>query len=262
MGLFNLTNDGNPRNRVFVVEFDVLMNQEFNDLDDNHVGIDVDSLTSVFQREAGELRLNSGENYQVWIDYAGSRINVSMAKAVKKKYKSEKAKIDVGPSSWPFYHRIEQLIGLNPSSSRKPAASKPPPLSGSVRVATGIPVGKRSSSNRNLQNRMNNERQKLKTPYRKRGAVTMMDISSESEEEEEEEKEEEEEEEEEEAIPPFRHYDYSYPIENKKRRVDVGRQQNGGVAAGKEKEGRWGDSIRMLSEMGSELESESERGGK
>ncbi|CAN1177099.1 L-type lectin-domain containing receptor kinase VII.1, partial [Linum perenne] len=40
MGLFNLTNNGNLRNRVFAVEFDVLMNQEFNDLDDNHVGID------------------------------------------------------------------------------------------------------------------------------------------------------------------------------------------------------------------------------
>ncbi|CAN1123706.1 Probable L-type lectin-domain containing receptor kinase VII.2 [Linum perenne] len=59
MGLFNLTNDGNPSNRVFAVEFDVFRNQ----------------------RGAGELRLNSGENYQVWIDYVGSRINVSMAKA-------------------------------------------------------------------------------------------------------------------------------------------------------------------------------------
>ncbi|CAN1279211.1 Trihelix transcription factor ASIL2 [Linum perenne] len=106
---------------------------------------------------------------------------------VKKKYKSEKAKIDAGagPSSWPFYHQIEQLIGLNPSSSRKPAASKPPPLSGSVRVATRIPVAKRSSSHRNLQNRMNNGRQKLKTSYRERGVAAMMDTSSESEEEEE-----------------------------------------------------------------------------
>ncbi|CAN1777428.1 Trihelix transcription factor ASIL2 [Linum perenne] len=100
---------------------------------------------------------------------------------VKKKYKSEKVKIGAGagPSSWPFYHQIEQLIGLNPSSSRNPTASKPP-LSGSVRVATGIPVGKRSSSHRNLQNRMNNGRQKLKIPYRKRGATSMMDTSSES----------------------------------------------------------------------------------
>ncbi|CAN1180734.1 Trihelix transcription factor ASIL2 [Linum perenne] len=106
---------------------------------------------------------------------------------VKKKYKSEKAKIDAGagPSSWPFYHQIEQLIGLNPSSSRKPTASKPPPLSGSIRVATGIPVAKRSSSHRNLQNRMNNGRQKLKTSYRERGVAAMMDTSPESEEEEE-----------------------------------------------------------------------------
>ncbi|CAN1289245.1 Trihelix transcription factor ASIL2 [Linum perenne] len=63
-------------------------------------------------------------------------------------------------------NRIDTLIGLNPSSSRKPAASKPPLLSRSVRVFTGIPVGKRSSSHRNLQNGMNNGRQKLKTSYR------------------------------------------------------------------------------------------------
>ncbi|CAN0915071.1 Probable L-type lectin-domain containing receptor kinase VII.2 [Linum grandiflorum] len=93
MGLFNLSNDGSPANRVFAVEFDVFMNQEFNDLNDNHVGVDVNSLTSVVQRRAGvwssddedgefeELRLNNGENYQVWIDYVGSRINVTMAKA-------------------------------------------------------------------------------------------------------------------------------------------------------------------------------------
>ncbi|CAI0549711.1 unnamed protein product [Linum tenue] len=90
LGLFNLTNDGSPSNRVLAVEFDVFMNQEFNDLNDNHVGVDVNSLTSIAQREAGfwrgdggfeELMLNSAENYQVWIDYVDSRINVTMARA-------------------------------------------------------------------------------------------------------------------------------------------------------------------------------------
>ncbi|CAN0877752.1 Trihelix transcription factor ASIL2 [Linum grandiflorum] len=96
---------------------------------------------------------------------------------VKKKFKSEKAKIDAGggPSLWPFYHRR------------------------SVRVPTGIPVGKRSGSQRRQQqqpyqfaNLMNNGRQKkVKTP-RKRGASAMlMDSSSEEDEEEEEEEDEE-----------------------------------------------------------------------
>lgn len=93
LGLFNLTNDGNSNNHVLGVEFDCFMNQEFNDVNDNHVGVDVNSLTSVAQYKAGfwegeddeeefkDLRLNNGVNYQVWIDYVDSRINVTMAKA-------------------------------------------------------------------------------------------------------------------------------------------------------------------------------------
>ncbi|KAL5793767.1 hypothetical protein ACOSP7_002361 [Xanthoceras sorbifolium] len=92
LGLFNLTNDGNPENHVFAVEFDVFNNQEFNDINDNHVGLDVNSLTSVASSVAGywsgkddntfeELKLNNGVNYQAWIDYEDSRINVTMAKA-------------------------------------------------------------------------------------------------------------------------------------------------------------------------------------
>ncbi|KAK2968479.1 hypothetical protein RJ640_030090 [Escallonia rubra] len=93
LGLFNLSNNGNPNNHVFGVEFDVFENQEFNDMNANHVGIDLNSLTSVTARDAGywpdgssedeksfkKLMLNSGRNYQVWIDYEDSRINVTMA---------------------------------------------------------------------------------------------------------------------------------------------------------------------------------------
>ncbi|GMJ14680.1 L-type lectin receptor kinase VII.1 [Hibiscus trionum] len=90
LGLFNLTNNGNPTNHVFGVEFDVFANQEFDDIDDNHVGIDINSLKSTSSHTAGywpdnkssdfeELKLNNGRNYQVWIDYADSVINVTMA---------------------------------------------------------------------------------------------------------------------------------------------------------------------------------------
>ncbi|XP_058763578.1 L-type lectin-domain containing receptor kinase VII.1-like [Vicia villosa] len=100
LGLFNLTNNGDSNNHVFGVEFDVFMNQEFEDINDNHVGIDVNSLTSVVSHDAGfwiddaksgkdqifkKLVLNNGENYQVWIDYEDSLINVSMAKSGMKK---------------------------------------------------------------------------------------------------------------------------------------------------------------------------------
>ncbi|KAL8045833.1 hypothetical protein ABFX02_08G139700 [Erythranthe guttata] len=91
LGLFNFTNDGSPNNHVLGVEFDCFRNQEFNDIDDNHVGIDVNSLTSVAAHEAGywpddgggssfeKLELNNGRIYQVWIDYADSILNITMS---------------------------------------------------------------------------------------------------------------------------------------------------------------------------------------
>ncbi|KAK4858736.1 hypothetical protein QYF36_021200 [Acer negundo] len=96
LGLFNGTNDGDSSGHVFGIEFDVFKNKQFNDIDDNHVGIDVNSLTSKSSHAAGywpdditsddeklfkKLKLNNGENYQVWIDYKDSLINVSMALA-------------------------------------------------------------------------------------------------------------------------------------------------------------------------------------
>ncbi|VVB07828.1 unnamed protein product [Arabis nemorensis] len=92
LGLFNLTNNGNPNNHVFGVEFDVFANQEFNDIDANHVGIDVNSLSSVYSNTSGfwsdgdgngnrvfkPLKLNDGRNYQVWIDYRDFVINVTI----------------------------------------------------------------------------------------------------------------------------------------------------------------------------------------
>lgn len=89
LGLFNFTNNGDPNNHVFGVEFDVFKNEEFGDINNNHVGVDVNSLASVQAHEAGywpedgnsfeRLALNNGKNYQVWIDYADGTVNVTMA---------------------------------------------------------------------------------------------------------------------------------------------------------------------------------------
>ncbi|XP_071706507.1 L-type lectin-domain containing receptor kinase VII.1 [Rutidosis leptorrhynchoides] len=90
LGLFSRPVDGNSSNHVFGVEFDVFRNEEFKDINDNHVGIDLNSLTSVNSTEAGyyddlnngvfrTLKLNNARNYQVWIDYRDFVINVSMA---------------------------------------------------------------------------------------------------------------------------------------------------------------------------------------
>ncbi|GLU23000.1 hypothetical protein SLE2022_390350 [Rubroshorea leprosula] len=94
LGLLNLTNNGNSSNHLLGIEFDVFDNEEFEDIDANHVGIDVNSLKSTKAHRAGywpenakdgdeesfkELKLNNGKNYQVWVDYEDSVINVTMA---------------------------------------------------------------------------------------------------------------------------------------------------------------------------------------
>ncbi|KAK6124355.1 hypothetical protein DH2020_041925 [Rehmannia glutinosa] len=94
LGLFNFSNHGNPNNHVFAVEFDVFENPLVRDINDNHVGIDVNSLISVRAHEAGywaddksfeKLTLNNGKNYQVWIDYFDGTVNVTLAPAGMKR---------------------------------------------------------------------------------------------------------------------------------------------------------------------------------
>ncbi|KAI4332129.1 hypothetical protein L6164_017063 [Bauhinia variegata] len=96
LGLFNRTSNGSSNNHVFGIEFDMFLDEQFNDIDDNHVGVDINSLNSVASHTAGfwggkddqkfeKLDLNNGVNYQVWIDYLDSTINVTLARAGQKK---------------------------------------------------------------------------------------------------------------------------------------------------------------------------------
>ncbi|XP_059659076.1 L-type lectin-domain containing receptor kinase VII.1 [Cornus florida] len=94
LGFLNFTNNGDPNNHIFGVEFDVFKNEEFDDISENHVGININSLRSEIAHEAGywpdgddggqdeknfkKLKLNNGKNYQVWIDYSDFSINVTM----------------------------------------------------------------------------------------------------------------------------------------------------------------------------------------
>ncbi|KAJ6747068.1 L-TYPE LECTIN-DOMAIN CONTAINING RECEPTOR KINASE IV.1-LIKE [Salix koriyanagi] len=91
LGLFNGSNNGNQTNHVVAVELDTISNVEFNDLDNNHVGIDINGLVSVQYASAGyysqlngkltNLTLISGQPMQVWIEYGGmeKQINVTIA---------------------------------------------------------------------------------------------------------------------------------------------------------------------------------------
>ncbi|GLT89551.1 hypothetical protein SLE2022_075290 [Rubroshorea leprosula] len=91
LGLFNENNNGKDTNHVVAVELDTIKNVEFNDIDENHVGIDVNGLTSEMSHGAGyyvdgngqfiNLTLISGRPMQVWVEYNSleQRMNVTLA---------------------------------------------------------------------------------------------------------------------------------------------------------------------------------------
>jgi hypothetical protein len=75
MGLLNSGNEGNASNHMFAVELDTTQNEEFQDMDNNHVGVDVNSLNSLQAHHTGyykdddsfnNLTLISGKAMQVW----------------------------------------------------------------------------------------------------------------------------------------------------------------------------------------------------
>ncbi|CAH2071973.1 unnamed protein product [Thlaspi arvense] len=82
LGLFNIINNGNDTHHVLAVEFDT--NQDTDDPDDNHVGIDINSLKSVKTSPAGywedkdkfkKLKLIDGKRMQA----DAHQISVTMA---------------------------------------------------------------------------------------------------------------------------------------------------------------------------------------
>ncbi|KAL5750328.1 hypothetical protein ACOSP7_024931 [Xanthoceras sorbifolium] len=91
MGLFNASNIGSPENHIFAVELDTAQTPEFGDINDNHVGIDVNSVRSnesapatYFSDAEGKntsLNLESGDPIQIWIDYSSREklLNVTIA---------------------------------------------------------------------------------------------------------------------------------------------------------------------------------------
>ncbi|CAH1434618.1 unnamed protein product [Lactuca virosa] len=95
LGLFNRTNDGNASNHIVAVEFDTFRNLELDDMDGNHVGLDINSIESVFAATAGyyknggfqTLTLASSREIQAWVDYDGveKTLNVTLAPLPLKK---------------------------------------------------------------------------------------------------------------------------------------------------------------------------------
>ncbi|EXB36745.1 L-type lectin-domain containing receptor kinase S.4 [Morus notabilis] len=91
LGLLNASDSsGNFSNHLFAVEFDTVQDFEFGDINDNHVGVDLNSLNSTFSAaaayfddavsESRNFSLN-GKAIQAWIDYDSDRnlLNVTIS---------------------------------------------------------------------------------------------------------------------------------------------------------------------------------------
>ncbi|CAL4898462.1 unnamed protein product [Urochloa decumbens] len=84
LGLFSAADDGNATNHVFAVEFDTVQDFEFNDINGNHVGVDLNSLVSNMSASADHVGVNlKAGDVVAWIDYDGAArvLNVSIANA-------------------------------------------------------------------------------------------------------------------------------------------------------------------------------------
>uniref|UniRef100_J3MID7 non-specific serine/threonine protein kinase n=1 Tax=Oryza brachyantha TaxID=4533 RepID=J3MID7_ORYBR len=91
LGLGNDESNGDSANRFFAIELDTNQNDEFKDINNNHVGIDINHLTSVNSSSAGyyvgdngnfnNITLTSYKVMQVWLEYNGNskQINVTLA---------------------------------------------------------------------------------------------------------------------------------------------------------------------------------------
>jgi len=85
LGLLNPHDLGNFSNHLFAVEFDTVQDFEFNDINDNHVGINLNNMVSnksvkacffpdgSMNKQVQDLNLKSGSVIQAWIDYDSSR---------------------------------------------------------------------------------------------------------------------------------------------------------------------------------------------
>ncbi|PKI72346.1 hypothetical protein CRG98_007216 [Punica granatum] len=79
LGLMNSSDLGNFSNHIFAVEFDTVQDYDFADINDNHIGVDINSLASNKSVTAGifaennstlkEIYLKSGAVIQAWVDY-------------------------------------------------------------------------------------------------------------------------------------------------------------------------------------------------
>lgn len=130
LSLLNATN-GTASNPILAVELDAIINPEFQDINSNHVGIDLNSLRSEQARPAGyyddatggalkELKLNSRKPMQVWVDYDGKdrQLNVTLSPVKMPKPGKPLLSLNVDLSSLredPMYIGFSSATGVVPT---------------------------------------------------------------------------------------------------------------------------------------------------
>ncbi|XXG81153.1 hypothetical protein AAC387_Pa09g1852 [Persea americana] len=82
-GYLGLVEATTPAPAIVAIEFDTLMDVQFEDINGNHVGLDLNSLVSAHVADLGavEVELKSGNLVNAWIDYDGTNLvlNVSVS---------------------------------------------------------------------------------------------------------------------------------------------------------------------------------------
>ncbi|XP_057979339.1 L-type lectin-domain containing receptor kinase S.4 [Malania oleifera] len=124
LGLLGSGNIGNFSNHVFAVEFDTVQDFEFNDTNDNHVGIDINSLISNVSAAAAYyapdskkkqgLNLTGGTIIMAWIDYDSVRnqLNVTLSPSSEKpKFSILSFDVDLSP-----YLQESMFVGFSAST--------------------------------------------------------------------------------------------------------------------------------------------------
>nr|CAB3483469.1 unnamed protein product [Digitaria exilis] len=163
LGLTNVTTDGNATNHLVAVELDT--EKQSYDPDDNHVGLNVNSVVSVANASLKpfgiEISPANPTNYTVWIDYDGAKRHISVFMAVAGKPKPWRSPVLAAPldlaatvAEWSYFgfsastgskYQLNCVLAWNMTVDKLPSddlgngdAKKRKRMLG---LAIGVPVG-------------------------------------------------------------------------------------------------------------------------
>ncbi|XP_057827099.2 L-type lectin-domain containing receptor kinase IV.2-like [Cryptomeria japonica] len=126
IGLLNASSDGREDNHLFAVEFDTHLNHWNNDIDANHVGVDLNTINSSVSKTAGyeigeqfeELKMASGQNIQAWIDYDGHQHNLNVTIALAGMARPLKPLISMQKFDLGDIFKEEMYVGFSAATGR------------------------------------------------------------------------------------------------------------------------------------------------